>query len=114
MPDNSGNVAAEPERRVSSTLRVSDHASKIRMAFLGFIVANPRKNIEPAIAPMLALQHGRGPAMYTGIGQDSEIFLPATAVQERPARDCVASRATVLHLPLTIWPTWPTDSIGGG
>ena len=52
---------------VSATLlrRMSDHASKISIAFMGFVVADARKNTEAAIPLIIALQSGREPSMYT-------------------------------------------------
>ena len=90
----------------------SDHASKIRMAFTGFVVADPRKNTEAAIALIIALQNGREPAMYTDIGPDSEILVPALVVGERAARDCARLATDCLssaaHHMATVPPQSPT------
>ena len=68
---------------------LGDHASKIRAAFTGFLVADPRKNVGPAIDLILALQRGREPSMYTDLNSDLSIHIPTVAVRERASGDCV-------------------------
>lgn len=68
---------------------LGDHASKIRAAFTGFLVADPRKNVEPAVELILALQRGREPSMYTDLNSDLSIHIPSAAVREKTSGDCV-------------------------
>lgn len=68
---------------------LADHASKIRSAFIGFLTADPRKNIETAVELMVQLQRGREPSMYTDQTEDGSIRVPAVVVRERAAIDCV-------------------------
>jgi AbiV family abortive infection protein len=68
---------------------MTDHESKIRFAFTGFLVADPRKNVRPAIELMIALQRGREPAMYTDLRTDLAIHDPASAVRDVAAQDCI-------------------------
>ena len=68
---------------------LGDHRAKIRSAFIGFLVANARDNVEPALKLMLGLQCGREPSMYTDQSEDGSIQVPSEVVSERAAKDCV-------------------------
>lgn len=68
---------------------LADHASKIRSAFIGFLVADPHKSTEKAVELMIQLQRGREPSMYTDQSEDGSISVPSIVVRERAAFDCV-------------------------
>ena len=68
---------------------LTEHASKIRAAFVGFVAADPHKNAEPAIELIVQLQRGREPSMYTELCQDGTIYRPATSVSQSNAIDCI-------------------------
>jgi AbiV family abortive infection protein len=68
---------------------LANHASKIRSAFIGFLVADPRKNTEIAVELIVQLQRGREPSMYTDQAEDGSISVPGMVVRERSAFDCV-------------------------
>ena len=68
---------------------LTDHASKIRSAFVGFLTADPRKNAEPAVALIVQLQRGREPSMYTEMRQDGTIYKPADSVSHSNSLDCI-------------------------
>ena len=68
---------------------ITDHASKIRAAFTGFLVADPDKNAERAVELIVQLQRGREPSMYTEIRTDGSVYSPSNSVSETNANDCI-------------------------
>ena len=86
--DAQGRNLSDPAVVTKLNRDLSDHKSKIRSAFVGFLVADPRKNIEPAIDLIIALQRAREPAMYTDLGSDLSILVPAARVRDTAAQDC--------------------------
>jgi AbiV family abortive infection protein len=86
---------------------LNDHPAKIRSAFIGFLVANPRGNAEPSAKLMVELQRGREPSMYTDQAEDGSIHVPTKVVSTRASRDCVRLASACLtsarhHLETTV------------
>ena len=74
-------------KRVSFLL--SDHHSKIRGAFIGFLTADPEKNLERSIQLMIQLQQGREPSMYSELRAGERAYRPTDSVTEKNFVDCV-------------------------
>lgn len=79
---------------VASKLKraMEDHSQKISSAFTAWLVTSPniRESVMPAINLMIDLKHGREPSMYTDFRSDfSTIQIPAVAVREKAAFDCI-------------------------
>jgi AbiV family abortive infection protein len=87
--DAPGRNLADQAVRSKTERMLTDHASKIRAAFTGFIVADPRKNVERAVELIVQLQRGREPSMYTEIRQDNSVYRPNDSVSETNATDCI-------------------------
>ena len=85
---------------VSKVLRsMEDHQTKITNAFAAWLIASPNKrdSFTPAIDLMIHLRRGREPSMYTDlILQTGAVQVPARAVRERAALDCIRLAANCL------------------